>query len=254
MASRAALGAWLSWLSVLRRDRFIVVTGNRLSGVLVLLGFGGEEHCHPLAFEDWHLLDSGDIFEVVGESEEEDFALLLEEDRASPEEDVGLNFGSLFNELLGVLELEGVVVVVGLRAETNLLDDGLYLLGLDFLLLLLLLVEEFLVIEDSADRRVGRRGYFDEVEFEVVGEFHGVLYRVDARCLDVVANQTNLWDSDFVVNPVLGFRLLRASPALIVSAISAVARRTPIVIGGGIHYALRLFLLLCISAQRYASF
>lgn len=49
-----------------------------------------------------------------------------------------------------MLELEVVVVVVGLRSEANLLDRDLRLVGLQLLCLFLLLVEELLVIGDAA--------------------------------------------------------------------------------------------------------
>lgn len=190
------------------------------------------------------MLYSCDLFEVVGEAEEENFSLLLEEDGTSSEEDISLNLGPFFDELLGVLKFESVVVIVGLWTETDFLDDSLDLLCLDFLLFLLLLVKELLVIEDAAYWRVGRWGDFDEVELKLVGQLHGVLDGVDARILYIVADQTHLRDTDFVVNPVFGFWLLRTFSALIVSAISAVTGRTPIVIGGGIHYALRLLFIV----------
>lgn len=170
--------------------------------------------------------------------------MLFEEDGASAEEDVGLNFGTLLDELLGVLELEVVVVVVGLRTETDLLDDGLDLLSLDFLLFLLLLVEELLVVEDTADWGIGGGGDLNEVEFHLVGQFHGVLDGEYSRVLDVLSYETHLRHTDFVVDPVFWFGLLRSPATLIVSAITAVASRTPIVVGGGIHYALRLLFVV----------
>ena len=49
-----------------------------------------------------------------------------------------------------MLELEVVVVVVGLGSEADLLDYDLRLVGLQLLGLLFLLVEEFLVVADAA--------------------------------------------------------------------------------------------------------
>ena len=54
-----------------------------------------------------------------------------------------------------MLELEVVVVVVGLRAEAYLLDGDFACLGLLLLGAFLLLVEELGVVEDLADGRVG---------------------------------------------------------------------------------------------------
>ena len=53
-----------------------------------------------------------------------------------------------------MFELEVVVVVVGLRSEANLLDVHLHLLCLDFLLMLLLLVDELAVVDEPAYRRL----------------------------------------------------------------------------------------------------
>ena len=49
-----------------------------------------------------------------------------------------------------MLELEVIVVVVGLWTKTNLLDYNLNLLCLDLLSRLLLLVEELLVVGNTA--------------------------------------------------------------------------------------------------------
>ena len=48
-----------------------------------------------------------------------DFLGLFGEEVTSAEEDVGLDLGPLLEEVLRVLELEVVVVVVGLRAEAD---------------------------------------------------------------------------------------------------------------------------------------
>ncbi len=52
--------------------------------------------------------------------------MLFEEDRAAFEEYVGLDLCAFLEESDGVLELEVVVVVVGLRAEAYLFDYHLH--------------------------------------------------------------------------------------------------------------------------------
>ena len=53
-----------------------------------------------------------------------------------------------------MLELEVVVVVIGLRSEADLLDDDLDALSLLFLLLLLKLEDELLVVDDATYWRI----------------------------------------------------------------------------------------------------
>lgn len=84
-----------------------------------------ENHVHLFAFEFGHRLHFGELFEVRGKTEQQNFTLFLEDDRPTPEEDIGSHFGTLLEKVLRVLQLEVVVVIVGLRAETNLLDDYL---------------------------------------------------------------------------------------------------------------------------------
>ena len=90
-----------------------------------------------------------------------------------------------------MLELEVIVMIVGLGTETDLFD--LLLLGIRFRLFLffLLCVEEFLVIHDAAYGRISRSSDLDEVEVLVIGNFHCLLEGVDTL-LYVVANKANL--------------------------------------------------------------
>ncbi len=75
-----------------------------------------------------------------------------------------------------MLELEVVVVVVGLRTEADLLDHDFHLIGFQLLGLFLLLVEEFLVIGDAAYGRLGLGRDLDQVEFHAVGELQRFAY------------------------------------------------------------------------------
>ena len=102
--------------------------------------FGTDEHGHALAEQLGHLFYLAYFFKVVGKAEQEHFALVFEDDATAAEEDVGFYFVAFFKELAGVLELEVVVVVVGLGAEAYFLDAYLDLLGFDFFLPLFLLV------------------------------------------------------------------------------------------------------------------
>ena len=111
-------------------------------GLSLLFRLRREDHVHLFAVQFGHRLDFGELFQIGGETQQQDFSLLLEHDRTTAEKDVGFDLGTLLEEVLGVLQLEVVVVVVGLRSEANLLDRDLRLVGLQLLCLFLLLVEE----------------------------------------------------------------------------------------------------------------
>ena len=172
---------------------------------VLLLALGAKEHNHPFSLEVWDVIRLAEFFEVSRESCEEEFALLLEDDGPSAEEDIGLDFVSLFKEFLGVLELEVVIVVIGLRSETNLLHLLLLLVRLCLFLLFLLRVEEFLVVNDSADRRIRSSRDLDQIEVEVIGYFHSLLKRVDTL-LYIIANKAHLCDTaNLIVNTMRVF-------------------------------------------------
>ena len=117
-----------------------------------LLALWSENHIHLLTLELRHNLHLGNLLECCSEAEEQNLALLLEDDASTAEEYIGLDLCTLLDEVLGVTQLEVEIVVVGLRTETNLLNYNLGLLCLNLLLLLLLLIEELLVIDDTTYR------------------------------------------------------------------------------------------------------
>ena len=117
--------------------------------------FGGDEHEHAFAFQFGHLLGLTIFEEGFCEFEQLRLALFLVEDGATLEEDVDLDLVALLEEADGVVEFELEVVVVGLGAEADFLDDHLARLGLHLLLFFLLFVVELLIVDDFADRRLG---------------------------------------------------------------------------------------------------
>ena len=87
-------------------------------------------------------------------------------------------------------EFEFVVMVIGLRPETNLLDNHLRSIGLSFLGFLLELVAVFLVVQHLTYRGDGRRTDFYQVQFLLLGDAHGILDGIDAH-FDVITHQTD---------------------------------------------------------------
>ena len=111
-----------------------------------------------------------------------------------------------------MLELEVVVVVVGLGAETYLLDYDLHLLGLDLLGLALLLVEELLVVGNAAYGRIRLGRYLDQVELHLLSHGQCLPYRYDEIGLYVLAHHAHHGCRDFVVDTV-GILLFGTSAA-----------------------------------------
>ena len=95
-----------------------------------------------------------------------------------------------------MLELEIVVVLIGLRTETNLFDFNLNLFGLKLLLVLLLLIEELTIIYNTTYRWLGVRGYFNQVE---------TLFAPQVAGLDGSQLPVTLYHHPRCVLPALGF-------------------------------------------------
>ena len=144
-------------------DHFLIQDGGRS-----LLLFRRQHDDHALALELRHLLHFAIFLKVVGKTQQQHFALLLEENRTAFEKHIGFHLGAFLKETDRVFELEVVVVVVGLRAETNLLHHHLRSLGFDLLGLFLLLIEIFLIVENLAHRRFHLRGDFHQIEFQLL--------------------------------------------------------------------------------------
>ena len=172
---------------------------QRVTRVLFL--FGGDHDDHSFAFEHGHLVYFAVVFEVVGKAEQEYFALFFEEDGAAFEEYIGFDLGAFGEESHGVLELEVVVVVVGLRPETDFFDYYFGGFGFDFFCFLFLLVEVLLVVEDFAHGWICLGRDFHQVEFEVFGYLTSLLNGVDAGG-DVVTDQTDFAGADVLVDVV----------------------------------------------------
>src|SRR5450755_1022950 len=102
---------------------------------------------------------------------------------ASAELDRRLHFVSMRQKLQDVLDLEVVVVVVDVRAKFHFFDLCRLLFLLRVLLLLLLLVDELPEVHDPADRRIGGRRDFDQVEARLPRLLKRFGHRHDAESL-----------------------------------------------------------------------
>ena len=179
-----------------------------------LLLFGrGNHHRHSLAFEHRHVLGTAELFELYGETEELLLSLVLEHDRASAEEDCGFHFGAFLEEFPGVLQFELEVVLVGIGAETDFLEDNLSGVRFHLLRLLALLVQIFLIVQDLADGGIGLGADLHQIKFELIGNLHRLRDGIDALLRDIVPDKTNLRsgylliDSEFILVLLLKARI-----------------------------------------------
>lgn len=127
------------------------------NGTELFFRFRREDHDHPLALQLGHLLHLTPLFEVGGKTQQQDFSLILENDLAAAEKDISFHLIPVLEEILGMLQLEIEIVVIGIGAETNLLDHNLHSFGFQLLGFFLLLVKELRIVDDPANGGIGLR-------------------------------------------------------------------------------------------------
>ena len=115
----------------------------------------GQHDNHAFTFKNRHLFHFTVIFEIVGKTQQQYLTLLFEKDRPAFEKDVCFYFCPFFEESFCMFELEVIIVVVGLRSETYLLDNNLCRFSFLLFKAFFLLVEKLLVIDDAANGRYG---------------------------------------------------------------------------------------------------
>ena len=123
---------------------------------------------------------------------------------ASAELQLHLQLVALVEELLGVADLGQVIVIVDVDPEFDLFDFAR--VGFFVFLLLGQFVAVFAEVHDAADRRIGVRRDFDEVEAQFlsfpqgVGQFHHAQL-LAGRTID----HPHLAGTDTVVHPDRGW-------------------------------------------------
>ena len=139
------------------------------------------------------------LFKLHCKSQQLLLALILEHYGAASEEDGRLHLGAFLEELLGMLELEHKVMLIGIRSETYLLDNHLGGVGLHLLGLLLALIEEFLVIEYLTNRRISLCTDFHQIKFELICQLERFCNRVNTLLWNIVSYKAHLMCSNLLV-------------------------------------------------------
>ena len=168
--------------------------------MLLLFLNRSDHHYHPLALKLRHILSPSELLKLDGETEKKFLSLVGELNRTASEEYRRLDLGTLPEELLGVLELELEVMLIGVRTEADFLYHNLGGILLHLLGLLLLLVEILLVIKYLAHRRVSLGCNFHQVKFHLICHLHGYGDRINARLRNVVTDETHLWCPDLFID------------------------------------------------------
>src|ERR1035437_7078799 len=159
-----------------------------------------EDEKHVLAFELRFAFERRDVFEVFRDPVQQPFPERGVRDLASAKHDRDLDLASVEEKTFGHLRLDFVVVDVDLGTQLDLAQLPVALLLPRLFVFFRLLVLEPTVVADPADRRDRRRGDLDEVEPLGPGHVEGFLGRYDAQLLACVVDDTDLADSDLLVD------------------------------------------------------
>ncbi len=116
-----------------------------------------------------------------------------------PRKDGGLHLGALLEELLGMLQLELEVMLVGIWAEPYLLKNHLGGIRLHLFCLLPLLVKELLVVEYLAHRRISLVADKHQVEFHLIRHGQGLGNWVNTLLGDILSDKAHLRSGDLLV-------------------------------------------------------
>lgn len=171
---------------------------------LFLLGaFWSEHDKHPFSFKFGKGFRLADLLEAFGEFQEQEFSAFLELDSAALELNVSFHLITVFQKPFGMTRFEIEIMVVGIGCKTDLFHFGNLGLGLHFLFLLLLIVKEFIIIDDLTNGGIGVGGDLHQVELLFLSNFQGFLSGINAH-FHIVAYQTNLGYTDEVIDTVFG--------------------------------------------------
>lgn len=146
----------------------------------LLFLFGGDHDDHPPSFQLGQTFGDPVFLQFLQHFEEEQFTALFKDDGTAPEMDVGFDLGSLFEEFLGVFYFELKVMFIGIGTEADLFNDGFGGIGLDLLFLFPLIVEEFIELNDPADRWICVGGDHDKILTHLFRPIPNHAGRVDA--------------------------------------------------------------------------
>ena len=182
-----------------------------MSGALgANLAFGrqwSDQHHHLAALHLWKVLHLAVFFGVFGHTFQQFTTKVLVGHLATAETQRDFDLVAVLQKLEDIAHFHIVVIGIRIGSELDLFDLDDLLLFARFGFPLLLFVFELAKIHDLADRRIGIRGDFHQIQSGIFCHFHGAGRGNDSCVLSVGTDQANFVRSDFVVDARAGVSL-----------------------------------------------
>src|SRR3984893_9272138 len=167
--------------------------------------FRREHHDHLTAFHGRFGFDLGDAPGLGFHPLEQPESQILMRHLAAAEAQSDFHLVALLEKPADGFHLDAVIMVVDSRTQLDLLDLDNLLLFPGFRRFFLLQEAEFAIIEDLADRGIGRGNDFDKIKSRFIGRLLGLNNLHDTTVLAFGIDQLNFASVDFTVytRPVL---------------------------------------------------
>ena len=163
---------------------------------LGLLADRGQDHDHVAAVLTGVGLDGAQLGHLLGQALQEPDTELGPGLLTAAEADDALDLVPALEESLDVAALGGVVVLIDLGAELDLLELGVCLVASRVARLHGRLVLELAVVHELAHRRAGVGCHLDQVEIGLLSQTQGVLHADNADLLAAGADETHFGNAD----------------------------------------------------------
>ncbi len=111
---------------------------------------------------------------------------------SSPKHHCDLDLIAFLQETLDMANLEVVVVNTDFWSELYLFDLNLLLVFFGFMGFLVQFIEVFSIIHDAADRRIGLRCHFDQVQIPLLGQIQSFRKNEDPELLFIFVDDPYL--------------------------------------------------------------
>ena len=129
----------------------------------------GNNDTHLLAFQFRQCFGGTDILQLFHKFEQEQLSPILKHDASSPKLNISPHFCTFAQKITSVFYLEIKVMVIGIRSESDLLDNSFYCLCLELSFLLLFIVKKLLEVNNFHNRRSSIGGYFHQIQTGLSG-------------------------------------------------------------------------------------
>ena len=162
-------------------------------------------HHHLPAFHFRHLFDIGKPFKIAADTFELPHAEFLVSHFPTAKPQCYFYLVTIFDEAAKITHFDLVIIFVSSRPKFHFLDLDLLLLLLGLMRLFRCLVLEFADIHDSANRRLGQRRNFYQIQPDIFRHHERVANRDDSSLLPFTVNQAHFRRIDFLIDALLLF-------------------------------------------------